>query len=407
VTGEHVINREGMDTTTDGAAEAPIKEMQRSREYSQQPEDFQSMESSRGAPMMLDVPPFAQFFGNPMQATTSYGHPSADPQTSSSNHAMYAHGMAPVPRDWQHHQQGNASHARPTWLFNQVSPVIPPLFTEGTSPLLFPMSPNMGRLDAQGNAHLYTPAEFASFQQARMQHYQQQPCARLFDASSSPSTDEAAPRPISIDGESANPTHAQQGAYIKEYQVSQQAYQSHEKQFTRANAQQFQMPEPPVQYPHRHPTPSTSSPLFQSHSYQSHGGLQQAHAYFSSLSMAKSSPKCSSSSNTPRQLQASPSEDVQFRQFYNTPYSGHVNDQSTIANYQSQRQQQRFTSPPNTPSPPKQPRFICQIDDCGKTFTTRQSLKSHASTHLDDSAKTFVCHLCGNVFYSEIEATAL
>lgn len=41
------------------------------------------------------------------------------------------------------------------------------------------------------------------------------------------------------------------------------------------------------------------------------------------------------------------------------------------------------------------PRFICHINNCGKTFTTKQSLKSHAPTHAVEREKPFACSICG------------
>ena len=52
-------------------------------------------------------------------------------------------------------------------------------------------------------------------------------------------------------------------------------------------------------------------------------------------------------------------------------------------------------SPPVTPGLSPERTFSCTALNCGKRFTSKQSLKSHMAIHADETFKPFNCTICG------------
>lgn len=59
-------------------------------------------------------------------------------------------------------------------------------------------------------------------------------------------------------------------------------------------------------------------------------------------------------------------------------------------------------SPPATPMMSPDRTFVCSISNCGKKFTSKQSLKSHMAIHVDDKFKPFDCAICGILHFIKI-----
>jgi hypothetical protein len=70
-----------------------------------------------------------------------------------------------------------------------------------------------------------------------------------------------------------------------------------------------------------------------------------------------------------------------------------------LANPPTQVFQRLEISPPVTPIIVPDRTFVCPFTECGKNFTTKQSLKSHMAIHDDDKFKPFDCTLCGNLSF--------
>lgn len=59
-------------------------------------------------------------------------------------------------------------------------------------------------------------------------------------------------------------------------------------------------------------------------------------------------------------------------------------------------------SPPATPGMSPDRTFACMMMNCGKKFTSKQSLKSHMAIHADDKSKPFECSICGIFINDEL-----